>query len=83
LNFRCRSAKLSAEEGFFSVLFISSSFSSSTTSSVFIQEAMPYDELVGKMSKIFLDSISFSQVDDFDEAVKEFYKNLQIFESTR
>ena len=35
------------------------------------------------MSKIFLDSISFSQVDDFDEAVKEFYKNLQIFESTR
>ncbi|CBY23502.1 unnamed protein product [Oikopleura dioica] len=51
---------------------------SSTTSSVFVLEARPNDELLEKMN-----SISLSGVDDFDEAVKEFYENLQIFESTR
>lgn len=32
---------------------------------------------------IFSDAISLSETDDFDEAVREFYRNLQIFESTR
>ncbi|CAG5110181.1 Oidioi.mRNA.OKI2018_I69.chr2.g4608.t1.cds [Oikopleura dioica] len=51
---------------------------SSNASSVYVVESAPNDALVEKMN-----AISLSETDDFDEAVREFYRNLQIFESTR